>query len=290
MRAWSLYLSSLMWLVAGTALAGAGDFRFNFVDAQGRPNESASKLFASSGLKLIKGVNIPLAAVNKAGDWELLDESACLVIAFRVSRAGAVDRFQVLDSEPKDGFSAAALTSIKQWQFEPIPVPQWLVLPLNVNVLFADGSAFEQPSRIKKQMKPNRPLPSCVNPIRKTDLRAPTGFAVSPDTDPVYPSPDLLRKHPAGCATVAFHLDKSGVPEDLELLDAKPDQTFVDLAALAVQTSRYLPGAAPVTGVPNPQFGFVRVSYADSSQQSATPDCMTSAFAAAHYTSTELAK
>ena len=258
------------------------DFRTTFFDDKGRPTDAAVRYFQQTlpDLKIVHGVDIPVASQNQKGEWSLLDEAACITLSFRVSASGTVDKFIVLDSQPKDILVPAVTQAVSQWKFEKLSAPAWFVLPFRFG--------WPKPRKLTMQRGSKDELddlPECVAP--KIDIQSvfSAGVESADKADHVYPTADLLRAHPAGCATLAFRIGADGVPADLELLDAKPDQSYVDVAALQVEAWRFKPFA--LAQGESPRRGFAQFSYTARQAGIPVPQCMTADFAAQHYQSSE---
>ena len=266
----------------------AADFPYaGLFDRQGVPLEWASQWQRTTGApRLIKGVDIPMARPGSDGKWEILGFAACIVAGFHVSSDGSVDKIMILDSSPKDALTPAVHWAMSQWRFENGGKTAWAVLPLK----FSLGGVDPQGSWFGVQTKPSDLIGAeqehCLVPVRKREFNLPAGVELSgEEADPVYPRAELLRAHPVGCVTVAFRIAADGVPVDLELLEAKPDQSFVDVAAIDVQSRRFK--VPPVAEGGKSRFGFARLGYGTDRKDLAIPSCMTAAFAAQHYQPSE---
>lgn len=274
-------------LLQAAQYAQAGRFQTTLFESDGDPTPQAHELLSAVGVpvKLLRGADIPMASLDKQGNWQILRESACIVMGFRVSADGVIDKLVVLDSRPADVLAPAVRSAMSQWRFEKSEKPIWAVLPLE----FGIGRSQDQVSWSRVEPRRTGIIEAdrqrCLTPVRQLRFELPAGLVFAQEPDPAYPSPDWLRAHPAGCVTVAFRIAADGVPTDLELLDAKPDQSFVDVAATDVQAWRFKPPVV-VDGV-KPRFGFARFGYGLFDKGAVIPECMTAAFASQHYQSSE---
>lgn len=282
---WVLLLGVLGPSALFAAIENSG-FRAGLFDDQGLPTESAKKLFALAQppITLIRGVDIPLAAQDKNGKWQVLDDSACISVRFRISSDGRIDRFMVLDSKPKDSLMSAVLGAMQKWQFDESPMSRWMILPLTFSYVRELPNNVASRVQRKIDVVPEKPA-NCLVPLREEQIRLADGIELDVSRDAVYPPAETLRARGAGCVTIAFRAGTDGSPTDLDLLDAKPDQSYVDTAALDVQAWRLRQ-----TPTPNPQYGFVRLGYAPMLKNHPIPDCMNTEFAAKHYQPSEAPK
>lgn len=267
-----------------TAEAELSGARTGLFDNDGRPTERARKLFEKQILpaQVLRGVDIPIMAVDSKGKWKPIEDGACVSVAYRVTAEGKVDKLSLLESRPDETFSAAALEAISQWQFTPTKNSWWAVLPISFG--FARSQHDNTASRIKRPFAGVVDDEKCVDMSRKKETVFAQGFDFSAQPDPVYPKADFLRTHGAACVTIAFRIGADGSPTDLDLLEAKPDTSYVDVAALEVQAWRLGPSSASAAGMP--AYGFVRFGYAVQ-RDDAIPQCMEASFAAKHYKPSE---
>lgn len=270
-----------------TRLAAAQYPVLGLFDAEGVPTEEMENLFSSGGRLLrkpIAGLDVPLIILDKDGRWAPLSDPGCVIVGFHVTDDGAVDAFRLLDARPKNLVTSAILTAMTTWKFEKAETLTAFVLPVSFEALDIGTSSqmalFDRPgSRFRRTT-------DCLMPsqTRQVSLPQSVEYSTSPMA-PILPKADLLREHKSGCVTIAFRIGQDGSPSDLELLDSKPGQAFVEVAVAQIDVWRFKRSGADSSSAP--EFGFVQFGYGEKGKEAEIAQCMTSSFAAEHYQPSE---
>lgn len=274
--------AALLWpLVAPAEVQGT------FFQGDGTPTKEMKQLFDAPGKPaLLKGVEIPAAYKDASGKWQKLEDDACVVTKFHVGPNGVMDRYVVLDSAPNSQVEAAALYAISQWRFAPSAQGAWFVFPWTIAFVPAvQGSTDTRLGKLSAREKFNySSTASCLVPVVQSEYTQPTGAVFAMEADLPVPGRDTIKARQTGCTTLTYTIQPDGSTSDFEALDAKPGDLFVTAGAVAVSGWKFKPQTRS-------QRGFVSFSFGlDTPKASAAPTCMSSAFAAAHYKSTEGSK
>ncbi|MES2883851.1 MAG: TonB family protein [Pseudomonadota bacterium] len=253
----------------------------------GMPTPEFKQSIAAQGApELLSGVDLVAAHKRADGEWDLLDEDACIVMRFHVNPEGKLDRYVVLDSQPEKMLERATMMAIANWQFAKSAKGAWVVLPFKVSVFPAENSMASD-TRLKKASKAANFLSegrvNCYTPTVSTKVMLPSPLALEEQhIEPLVPR-DVVRAAQAGCATLTFNIQPDGSTADFEMLDAKPGDAFVTASAVAVSAWKFQAAQRA-----EPRRGFVRFDFGIQGIKPVQPtSCMEPQFAATHYQPTK---
>ena len=250
-------------------------------DPDGTPTEKFKKqIDALGGPKLLRGANLIGATKQGDGDWQLLEEDACITMRFHINKEGVMDRYIVLDAQPEKLLEKSVVIALANWRFSKSEQGYWYVLPFSWAVQPA-VNPFGSDTRLAKAQTQSRfnaaSSARCAVPVVEFTSVLPPKTAIPEDPElPLMPA-TAIKARQQGCATLSYRILPDGSTADFEMLDAKPADLFVTASAVAVSHWRFAVGQSGIE-----RRGFTRFDFGiDKRPENA--GCMEPKFAANHY-------
>ena len=154
----------------------------------------------------------------------------CVTVEFLITPEGKTDKYVIVDSQPKGAYDEAVVEALKFWVFDTNKLTGWL--PMRQGFYFEAEIGSHIGATSKDCAVPRVAISSSIADAAER-------------VTPYYPPP-LAQAVVAGCATIAFTVNKEGLADEFEVVDFAPEigKPFAQAALQALTRWDKLPASS----------------------------------------------